>query len=326
MFANEPDCDLVAVVDPDPAALRRAHAVAPHARTSGDLAAVIADRDVDALVIASPSPTHAALAIAALDAGKHVLIEKPLALSLADARRVAAVAARGDRVAMIGHLMVFHPAVVRMRELLRGGTLGTLQCLNATRVNLGRVRSDENVLWSFGAHDLSMIDFLVERSPVAVSASGQCVLQSGIEDVVFLSLRYATGELAHVHLSWLHPRKERRLTIVCSQKMLEFDDVAPDKLRIYDKGFDRPPSFTEFAEYLTIRDGDVHILGLKMHEPLRLEAQHFLQCIAGQLAPLTDLASALRVVATLEAAQRSVLADGVPVDIEPKASDLAGFF
>jgi predicted dehydrogenase len=150
---------------------------------------------------------------------------------------------------------------------------------------------------------------------VNVSARGQSVLQPGIEDVVFLTLRYETGQMAYVHLSWLHPRKERRLTVVCEHKMVEFDDVAPDKLRIYDKGYDRPPQFTHFAEYLTLRDGDVHVPAVPMGEPLQLQLRHFLDCIRDDATPLTSLAGGLRIVAVLEAAQRSLEADGRPVPV-----------
>jgi len=258
---------------------------------------------------------HEELAIAALAAGKHVLVEKPLALSLDGAHRIAAAAAGSSRVVMVGHLMVFHPAIVRLRELLRSGTLGELHYVHSTRANLGRIRQDENALWSFGPHELSMLDYLLEQSPVSVAAHGQCILQPGIEDVVFLALRYANGAMAYLHLSWLHPRKERALTLVCSRKMVVFDDVAPEKLRIYDKGYDRPPSFTEFGEYLTIRDGDLHVPQLVMAEPLRLQLQHFLECIRGAKQPVTDLASGLRIVAILEAAQRSLRMGGIPVSL-----------
>ena len=163
-------------------------------------------------------------------------------------------------------------------------------------MNLGRIRQDENALWSFGPHELSMLDYLLERMPVSVAARGQCVLQPGIEDVVFLTLRYAPARWPTSTCRGCIPRKERTLTLVCSQKMVEFDDVAPEKLRIYDKGYDRPPNFTQFAEYLTLRDGDVHIPQLSMEEPLKLQLRHFLDCIAGGDRPRTDIASGVRIV------------------------------
>ncbi len=306
-------CELVAIVDPDRAARERAQRLAPTAAVHADLDTVLSDPDVDAIIIASPALTHAAIACAAITSDKHVLIEKPLAMSLHEASEIATVAR--SRVIMVGHLLVFHPAVVRLRELVRANEIGALRYIHATRANLGRLRRDENALWSFGPHELSMLDYLLGRLPVTVAAHGACFLQPDIEDVVFLTLHYPGGELAHLHLSWLHPRKQRTLTFVGTQKMVEFDDVAPEKLRIYDKGYDRPPDFTEFAEYLSLRDGDVHIPRLPMEEPLRVQLQHFVDCIQTGASPTTDLASGTRVVAVLEAAQRSLRARGEPVDL-----------
>ncbi|MBC8071453.1 MAG: Gfo/Idh/MocA family oxidoreductase, partial [Deltaproteobacteria bacterium] len=236
-------------------------------------------------------------------------------------RRVAEAGARAGTVGMVGHLMVFHPAVRRIRELLdlgvEAGGLGRPHYVHAMRVNLGRLRSDETALWCFGPHDLSMIDAILREQPVTASACGTAVLQPGIEDVVFVTLRYPSGILANLHLSWLSPRKERRLTLVCSQKMVELDDVSPEKLRIYDKGYDRPPAFTQFGEFLTIRDGDVHIPKVAMTEPLRAEIAHFLDCIERGTRPATDLAQGVRVTAILEAAERSLAVGGAPLPIEP---------
>ena len=315
VLARERRCSLVAVVDSDPATHARIRGLAPDARCVVDPDAVLCDPRIDAVVIATPAPTHAALARTALEQGKHVLVEKPFALSLEDARMLVAARDRANRVGMVGHLMVYHPGIVRLRELLRSGTLGALHYLYSSRVNLGRIRRDESALWSFGPHDLSMIDFVLDAMPASVTARGQSALQSGIEDVVFLTLRYASGAIAHIQLSWLSPRKERRLTLVCSQKMVEFDDVSPEKLRIYDKGYDRPPEFTEFSEYLTLRDGDVFIPQLAMAEPLQLEVQHFLACIESGARPATDFASGLRVTQVLAAAQQSLAGDGIPVTL-----------
>lgn len=313
VITSEPRCELVAVVDPDPGARAQVQKIAPGTRTFCDVDRVLADPTVDAVVIASPAPTHAALAHAVLAAGRHVLVEKPLAMSVRDAEGLTLAASAAARILMVGHLMVYHPALVRLRELLRSGALGTLYYLHSTRVNLGRLRRDESALWSFGPHDLSMFDFLLGATPQTVTARGQSVLQPGVEDIVFLTLRYPDNVMAHIHLSWLSPRKERRLTLVGSHKMAEFDDVASDKLRIYDKGYDRPPDFTEYATYLTLRDGDVHIPTLSMQEPLRLQLGHFIDCIEQHRPALTDGESGLRVVRVLEAAQQSLAQDGSPV-------------
>lgn len=319
VIASDPTCELAAVLDPDPdvAAAVRELSAAPLFHEPSTLELLLDDPVLDAVVIASPAPTHADLAVRALLAGKHVLVEKPLALSLDDARRVEAAAAASQRCLMVGHLMLYHPVVARLHAILHAGELGQLHYLHATRVNLGRLRSDENALWSFGPHDLSVIDHLLGGElPVSVAARGQSVLQAGIEDVVFLSLRYPSGPMAHVHLSWLNPRKERRLTLVCSHKMAELDDVAADKLRIFDKGFDRARQFKSFDEYLTIRDGDVHIPYVAMGEPLRLQLQHFLDCVTAAKPPLSDAASGVRIVRILEAAQRSLAQDGVPLPLD----------
>ena len=308
-IASEPRCELAAVADPDPDALDRARAIAPRARYDRDADRVIADPEIDAIVVASPAPTHAALAAAVLHARKHLLVEKPHATTSAAAIELAAAASRAGVVGMVGHLMVYHPAVARLRGLLQSGSLGALRYLHSTRVNLGRIRTDENALWTFGSHDLSMFDFLLGRSPCSVAAHGN-------DDVVFVALHYAGGELAHLHLSRISPRKERRLILVCSQKMAELDDVAAEKLRIYDKGYDRPPQFTEYSDYLTLRDGDVHIPRIVMQEPLRVQLQHFLDRISDGRAPATDLDSGVRIVRVLEAAQASLLRDGVAVTIQ----------
>jgi predicted dehydrogenase len=314
VFSGQPGAELRWVCDRDSGALERARRINPGIRTTAELAEVLADPEVDAVVVATPAPTHAELAERALRADKHVLVEKPLALSYAEALRVEAAARAHRRVLLVGHLMVYHPVFQRLVSLLGSGELGELYYLYSTRVNLGRLRRDENALWSFGPHDFSMIDALIGHEPVSVSARGQSYLQPGIEDVVFVNLRFASGQMAHVHLSWLDPHKERRLTVVCSNKMAVFDDVASDKLRVYDKGYERPPAFTGFDEYLTLRDGDVHLPTVEMEEPLRVLARHFIACVQDGAPPRTGADSALRVVRTLQAAQRSLQSDGRPVN------------
>lgn len=276
---------------------------------------ILADPSVEAVCIATPATTHVDLACRALHAGKHVLVEKPLALDADGADRVVTAARESGATAMVGHLMLYHPALRMVRELLGSGELGELYYLYATRVNLGRVRSDENALWSLGPHDISILDHLIGSLPVTVAARGHRYLQRDVEDVVFVSLEYAGGESAHVHLSWLDPHKERRLTVVCSKKMVVFDDTSVEKIRIYDKGYDRPPEFTEFGEYLTIRQGDVHIPRVQMEEPLANEWRHFLDCIRTGARPRSDLDSAARVVRVLSAAQRSLKQGGAPQPI-----------
>jgi predicted dehydrogenase len=306
--------ELVMVCDAAEAARERARALAPRARLGSDLGEALAASDVDAVVLATPAKDHAEQARMALNAGKHVLVEKPLALDVADAHAVISASETHKRILMVGHLMLFHPAVERLKAIIDSGELGRVLYIYAVRVNLGRVRQDENALWSLAPHDVSMIEYLLSDEPESVSARGGTYLQSRIEDVVFVNLRFRSGVTAQIQVSWLDPRKERRLTIVGSQKMVEFDDVHPvEKLRIYDKGVDRPPSFTEYAQFLSIRNGDIHIPQVPMVEPLERETRHFIDCVTQGKRPLTDGHSAMRVVRVLEAAQKSLESDGAPV-------------
>ena len=313
--AADPEAELVVVCDPSESARARAKSRVPNASFTADPEQLLSDDSIEAVIIATPAITHADLATRALAARKHVLVEKPIALSAKEARALRDSAKSSGLTLAVGHLMLYHPAIEHLRKLLESGELGQLYYLHATRVNLGRLRTDENALWSFGPHDFSMIDYLLGELPVSVSARGRGYLQNTVEDVVFVTLRFRNGQMAHVHLSWLDPRKERRLTLVCSKKMVEFDDVSTEKLRIYDKGYERPPEFTEYSEYLTIRHGDIHIPHLVMNEPLAVEIRHFLDCVRSGDTPRSDGDSALRVVQVLEAAQRSLELDGAPVEI-----------
>ena len=237
-------------------------------------------------MLATPAKDHAEQARLALHAGKHVLVEKPLALNAADAQAVVALADARHLTLMVGHLMLYHPAVAHLKTMISAGELGRIFYIYSLRVNLGRVRQDENALWSLAPHDVSMISHLLDDEPESVSARGGTYLQHNIEDVVFVNLKFRSGVSAQIQVSWLDPRKERRLTIVGSQKMVEFDDVHPvEKLRIYDKGVDRPPPFTEYAQFLSIRNGDIHIPQVPMVEPLEVECRHFVECVAAGQAP-----------------------------------------
>jgi len=315
-YARSKGATLTMVCDTSESSCERARALAPQARLGSDLADALAAADVDAVVLATPAKHHAEHARQALLAGKHVFVEKPLALNAADAQAVVALADAQKRTLMAGHLMLYHPAMARLKTMVQQGELGRILYIYSVRVNLGRVRQDENALWSLAPHDLSMISHLLDDLPESVSARGGTYLQDKIEDVVFVNLKFKSGVSAQVHVSWLDPRKERRLTIVGSQKMVEFDDVHPvEKLRIYDKGFDRPPAFTEYAQFLSIRNGDIHIPQVPMVEPLEVECRHFIECVAEGKRPLTDGASALRVVRVLEAAQKSLESGGAPVGV-----------
>jgi predicted dehydrogenase len=271
---------------------------------------------VDAVVIASPAGTHARFALACLEAGKPCLVEKPFALSTADAQAVARAAADRKLPVLAGHLLVFHPAVERLRTLVQGGDLGRVYYLYGLRVNLGQVRADENALWSFGPHDVSVALYLLDEPPVTVAAHGKSYLQPGVEDVVFLTMEFASGVLAHVQLSWLDPHKERKLTVVGARKMVVFDDMeAREKLRIYDKGVDRPPEYGSYGEALSVREGDIFIPKIPNVEPLAAELGHFVRVARGAEPPRSSAEDGVRVVRVLAAATRSLAAGGAPVTL-----------
>ncbi len=313
--------ELRGLADIRPEALAPLRSIYPEARLTTDPEDLLRDTDIEAVAIATNSGSHYLLARAALEAGKHVLVEKPLAQSAREAAHLVDLADERGLILMVGHLLVYHPAVDRLRALLAAGELGELHYLYAQRVNLGKIRQDENALWSFGPHDVSVILDLLGRMPARVSAVGHAYLQSEIEDVVFLHLEFATGQIAHVHLSWLDPHKLRRLTLVGSRKMVVFDDMeATEKLRIYDKGVGTAAGgVLEYKDALTLRSGDILIPQLTMREPLELECRDFVAAIATGQAPRASGADGLRVVRVLEAAAHSLAGGGVPVRLE--ASD-----
>ncbi len=315
-WARLPEVQLVAVCDSDAAALGRARALAPAAELVSDYAALLLRDDIDAVILATPAIAHAPQALAALAAAKHVFVEKPMALSPLDAESMVLAAERAKKTLMVGHLMLYHPGYLHLKKLVQSGELGDVYYLYAVRVNLGRLRRDENALWSFGPHDLSMILDLVGAMPSSVAARGQSYLQPGVEDVVFVNLAFADGKMAQVQLSWLDPRKERRLTVVGSRKMVELDDSHPtEKLRIYDKGYERPPTFTQYGEYLTVRQGDIHIPRLEAGEPLAIECRHFVSCVVHGTPPATGARHGAEVVRVLDAANRSLASGGTPVTL-----------
>jgi predicted dehydrogenase len=305
------EAELAGVCDADAKVRERLARQYPAALVTGDLSALLGA--VDAVIVASPAATHATIARQVIEAGKPVLVEKPFALNGADAEALARLGADRKVPVLAGHLLVYHPAVERLRELVQTGELGKLFYLYGLRVNLGQVRKDENALWSFGPHDVSVALYLLGEQPVRVAAHGKSYLQPAIEDVVFLTMEFASGVLAHVQLSWLDPHKERKLTVVGAKKMVVFDDMEPrEKLRIYDKGVDRPPEYGSFGESLAIREGDIFIPRIPAIEPLAAELAHFVRAAQGREAPRVTAADGVRVVRVLEAASRSLARGGAP--------------
>ncbi|MEJ7892589.1 MAG: Gfo/Idh/MocA family oxidoreductase [Solirubrobacteraceae bacterium] len=300
-FAALPGCEVTWLVDANPEALVRVGAGHPEARRAADLAEALADERVDAVILATPVPTHAALAEQVLDAGKHCFVEKPLATTVADAERAVAAAERAGRLLMVGHLLEYHPAVETLKEIADSGQLGELHYVYSHRLNLGKLRADENALWSLGAHDVSVLLHLLGEEPSEITARGEGYMRPGVEDVVFCFMRFPSGRAAHMHLSWLDPHKARRFTVVGAKRMATFDDMDLErKVTVYDKGFDE--SASTYGEYIT-RSGDIWSPRIPNREPLRIECEHFVECIRSGATPRSDGASGLRVVRVLEAAQ-----------------------
>lgn len=304
-FDRLPGVELRWICDASEAARERWGQVFPDARQSADLDELLADPELDAIAIATPVPTHAALAVRVLEAGKHCFVEKPLAQSVAEAEQAVAAADAAGRVLMVGHLLEYHPGLETLKAIADSGELGDIHYIYGNRLNLGKLRAEENALWSLGAHDVSVVLRLAGgEEPEELSATGECYMQEGIEDVVFAYMRFPSGLAAHLHLSWLDPHKERRFTVVGSKKMATFDDMELErKLTVYDKGFDQ--SSSSYGEYIT-RSGDIHSPSIPNDEPLRIECAHFVDAIRSGTAPRSDGASGLRVVRVLEELQRSL--------------------
>jgi predicted dehydrogenase len=250
------------------------------ARVTANYAELLADPDLDAIVIATPVPTHYALAKQALEAGKHVLVEKPPAMRGEEMDELVRVSEERNLVCMPGHLLLYHPGVLKLKELIDAGALGEVLCVYGNRQNLGVVRTHENALWSLGVHDLSVVLYLLDEEPEDAIAHGRSFLTPGVEDVVFCYLRFPSGKIAHMHLSWLDPHKLRKITVVGKEKMVVFDDMELErKVTVYEKGpWQRAESYGEWQT----RSGDIHIPKIPTDEPLRLECEHFLELVRGE--------------------------------------------
>lgn len=312
-FHELPDATLAWGCDLDQSRLDHVRSLYPEVRTTRDYRDVLAS-DTDAVCIATPVRTHYRLAMDALRAGKHVLVEKPLAACVTQAEEIIAEGDRQRRIVMVGHTFVYNPAVVAMKEIIASGRLGEIYYINATRVNLGLFQPDINVAWDLAPHDISILLFVLGREPVYVSAHGGVYVQpaKGLHDVAYLSLYFPNGVLADIRVSWLDPCKIRRYTVVGSHKMLVYDDVDQDnRILIYDKGVEAPPhSDTEAEFHLSYRNGEAVPYPLEWVEPLKRECQQLLDCVKSGTPPCSCGRSGLEVVKILEAAQCSLLNGG----------------
>jgi predicted dehydrogenase len=294
--------DLAWLCDVSPELVDRYGARYPDAKTTTRFDDLLDDSSVQAIVIATPVTTHYELARRSLSAGKHVFVEKPPALSGAEADELVALAEEQELVLLPGHLLLYHPAVAKLMELIDAGELGEILYLYGNRQNLGQIRKDENALWSLGAHDLSVILHLVGEEPTELWARGEAFHNEGVEDVVFCYLRFPSGIVAHMHLSWLDPHKKREMTVVGRHKMAVFDDMELErKVTVYDKGTEQRAE--SYGEWRT-RTGDIYIPKIPNDEPLRLECRHFLSLVAGygdRLAAAREGATVVRVLEQLQA-------------------------
>jgi predicted dehydrogenase len=307
------DADLVAACDANPSNLAKLSSLYPYVDTYEDVDAMLAGTELDAVVIATSAPTHHPIARRVLEADKHCFVEKPLTLTTPDAEDLVRLADDRGLVLMVGHLMEYHSAIEWIRDYIRDDGLGDVRYLYFQRLNLGKVRADENAFWSLAPHDVSMALYLLGEAPDEVSASGADYLRNQVHDVVFASIRFPSGRMANIHVSWLDPHKTRKLVVVGSKKMLVFDDMqATEKIWIYDKGVE-PAQAMAYGEDLTLRFGDITVPFVEMHEPLAKEMQHFLDCVATGETPRSDGLDGLRVVRVLEAVDESMGSGGTPV-------------
>lgn len=317
-FDETPGARVIAVSDMRAARLAEVTSRYPMIKTSTDPRDLLADPKVDAVIIATPIPTHFDLAMQALHAGKHVLVEKPLVTNVEQGLRLLDDAARLRRVLMVDHTFIYTGAVRKIRELVANGELGQCYYLDSVRVNLGLFQSGVSVLWDLAVHDVAIIDHVLQVEPVAVSATGVSHVPGEPEDIAYLSLFFEGGVIAHIHVNWLAPVKLRRMLLGGSRKMIVYDDLEPsEKVKVYDKGI-TVKNGGESARQVLIgyRTGDMWAPQLDMTEALRTEARHFVQCIEKEAMPLSGGDTGLRVVRALEAAAQSMAAHGRPVELD----------
>ena len=315
-LASTPGCELAYACDLDEGNRARIEGRYPGTVLTDRLDDLLEDDALDAVVIATGAPSHHALGMRALAAGKHAFIEKPLALTVADARDLVRAADAGGRVLMVGHLLRFHPVFQRLQEIVDAGDLGRILYLYTNRLNFGKVRADENALWSLAPHDISLALALAGERPSEVSARGEVFLREGVEDVVFGYLHFPSGLVAHLHVSWLDPHKSRKLTVVGSEGMAVFDDTDADrKLTVYEKA-SSPSRFDTWGEFQALRTGDVKIPQVPNAEPLLQETTAFVEAIRSGRATVASGDEGLAVVEVLNALQASLEQRGAPVRLE----------
>ena len=309
------DCRMKVICDQDVNRLKQLKSLYPEVQTETDFEKVLADKSIDALIIATPVRFHYRMAKASLEAGKHTFIEKPMASSSAECEELIKIAARNGLTLMIGHTFLYSAPVRKIKEIVKSGDIGQIQYISSRRLNLGLYQKDINVAWDLAPHDISIILYIMETSPMSVNCRGNCHVTPGIEDVTNMALTFANNQLATIHNSWLDPRKVREMTIVGTRRMIVYDDVEPlEKIKIYDARVDRPPHYNTFAEFTySYHYGDIYVPYVKQEEPLKVECQHFIDCITTGATPISNGHHGLELVKILEASSRSLKNQGAAV-------------
>jgi predicted dehydrogenase len=320
-FQHPPTSRVRRVCDLNPDRLRHLAGLYPDVQTGRHVEELLADPAIQAVAIATPLRTHFQLAKASLLAGKHTLVEKPLAASTAECEELIATAKAQGLVLMVGHTFLYSNPIRRIRELIHGNEIGELRYISARRLNLGLFQPDINVTWDLAPHDIAIILYIMGEQPLSVNCRGGAHVTRGIEDVTSLTLTFARERTAIIHSSWHDPRKVREMTIVGSRRMIVYDDIAPqEKIKVFDVRVERPPHYDTFAEFqYAYHYGDIHSPYVKQDEPLRTECAHFIECILEGRAPLTPGEAGRDVVRILEASSRSLKLRGGPVDLTPAA-------
>lgn len=325
-FDRLPGCKVAALCDGNRDRLKQVAALHPDAGTFGGIDRMLAEAELDAVAIATPVRSHFPLAKACLLAGKHVLLEKPMASSSAECEELVAIARRMKRVLMVDHTYLYSGPVAKIAELIAGGEIGDLRYVNCQRLNLGLFKSDINVTWDLAPHDLSIILHVMGGPPLSLNCQGNASITEGIEDVTNMSLTFPDGRFATVQSSWLEPRKVRQMTFVGTRKMIVYDDLQPlEKIRIHDVRVERPPHYRSFSEFqFSYHYGDCHIPRVEQSEPLETVCRHFLACVAEGRRPLTCGEKGSELVRILEAASASLRGGGTPVSIRTAPPAAAG--
>jgi predicted dehydrogenase len=320
------DCQLKVLCDASEQRLAHMRRLYPEVATTQEYADLLNDRELEAVVIATPVRFHYPMAKAALEAGKHVFIEKPITRTVAEAEELVALARQHGRILMVGHTFLFSPAVRRMKEIVDAGDIGEVQYIAARRLNLGLFQKDINVAWDLAPHDISILLHLLDEVPESVSCQGSCHVTRGIEDVTMMYLSFRKSRCAMIHNSWLDPKKVRQMTVVGSRRMIVYDDTEPlEKLKIYDARVDAPPHYDSFADFTySYHYGDSYVPYIKQDEPLKLETGHFLDCIREGRTPITSGQLGLEVVKVLEASSESLRRQGAAVKLAALGAVRAG--